>query len=202
MRRFLMPGLALGFATMACAAATRPGAPAQASAKAAQSGPGAIVIREQSNVCVWVRVDPRIGPVPLSAYAEWSFSNLLATELGLRYQRQGGTLILPGRTPEGNLDPRFVANLDGGSRFCRRDSDDIYLTVRYLPRPDGSPFLTEYRIEQGPAVRTGVLPRNLETEERARRITNSYPGTDVRYAIALDIRGRADLLITFMAQLR
>jgi hypothetical protein len=167
----------------------------------------AIVIKEQSNVCVSVRVDPRFLPPQRSTGTnrEWALSGVLASAMARLYERQGGSLILPGGAPGGNLDPRFVANMaegDAGSRLCDRRGDDIFLTVRYLPRPDGSPFRTEYRVEQGHRVRTGVLPRSPEIEARARRMTTSSPGQDSFYAIALDVRARADALITLMMQRR
>jgi hypothetical protein len=85
--------------------------------------------------------------------------------------------------------------------LCRRNGEDIFLTVRYLPRADGRPFRIDYRIEQGRAVRTGLLPRDPAIEARARRTTTSSPGQDSLYAIALDVRARGPL-ITLMTPVR
>ena len=193
MRGILIPGLALGFAATACAAATRPDAPARAAAEA-QSERGAIVIGEQTNVCVWVHVDQRIWPITLSENADWGFSGVLAFELGRHYERQGGSLVLRGP----NNDPRFTADVNGLNRLCR-DADDVHISVRYLPRPEGGAFSGEYRIDQGSAVRTGSFSRDLIAEERAGQITSPHPGQAVPYAIALDIRARAGPLL---AQIR
>jgi hypothetical protein len=190
MRRILFPALLLGFATVACATATQPGAPVRA-ARAAQSGQGAIVIREQSNVCVWVHVDQRIWPIPLSENADWNFSGVLAFELGRRYERQGGNLVLRGP----NNDPRFAADVNGLNRLCR-DDDDIHIAVRYLPRHDGGAFSAEYRIEQGAAARSGSFTRDIAAELRTGQATAPHWIEPVHAAIASDIRSRAQLIFS------
>ena len=61
--------------------------PARASAEAVQPAQGAIVIREQSNVCVSVHVDQQIWPTPLTEDSARNFSGHLMAELRRLYAK-------------------------------------------------------------------------------------------------------------------
>jgi hypothetical protein len=188
MRRLLIPGLALSFTAMAYPAATRPIDPARASAEVAQLEQRAIVIREQSNVCVSVHVDQRVWPAPLTEDSARNFSGHLMAELRRLYGQSGGSTVIPGPGQE----PRFVTDEHGSNPLCRQ-AEDIRIKVRYRPRREGGPFDADYLIEQGTAVRSRTFSRDLMGEISSGRLRISNIDT-IASPIADDIRSRAETI--------
>jgi hypothetical protein len=159
MRRALVPGL-LTLSAAACLEG--PAAPASA----ANQGRGGIVVPASAHVCVAVHVDQRIWPQPLDADSARIFSGHLMTEVRRLYEQRGGSDNLPGT---GN-EARFVTNENGANPACRDWQTDVLVDVRYRPRRDGTPFVVDYRIARGRAVRTRRIEVDLAREIRAGRI--------------------------------
>lgn len=151
----------------------------------------AISIGETSNVCVSVRVDQRVWPTPLLPNADQNFSTFFAGELARLYRDQGGAYHLPGR----EQIPRFLANPDGANPQCRAREQDIELTVRYLPRPDGRPFVVSYRIAQGAKVRADLVSRDIEEDWRSGRLPRIHNTEPLQIAVTNDMRARAAIFI-------
>jgi len=158
-----------------------------------------ISIRAQSNICVSVRVDPRLLPLrqDTGTNRESALSNVLAFELGRLYERQGGSLVLPGAAPGRNPNPRFVGTVVGHerNRSCDPQSDDVFVTIHYRPRADGGAFVASFRIQQHRSVRSGTFSRDLAAELRAGRALGPHPNP-LAYAIAMDVRARAPMLFS------
>lgn len=186
MRRSVCGVAFMVLAMGACTPATEMvGSPANAGVA---SGPERIVLRAESNVCVSMHIDQRIWSVPLSPRADNDFSISFATALD-RLHEEPGTSFLPGPR---NL-PRFVTQVDGGNPLCEREGQDIYVTVAYVPRDDGTPFRFTYRIEQGHAVISGAVERDIADEWRTGRLARVGDGP-LEDAIVRDFPERARLI--------
>jgi len=160
----------------------------------ARSAAPAIVIGAQSNVCVSVHVDQSIWPRPLSADSARSLSGHLTTALWRLYLQRGGSGSLPGTRNEA----RFVADANGTNPYCRNRDTDVFVDLRYRPRPDGTPFVMEYRIGRGTLVRTDTIERNIAEEVRTGRIPGFHTRRTVATIIVEDIRGRAPMIVDQM----
>ena len=162
--RKLMLAAALACGTAACAQGGDRTSLTSAASPPAESE--RIVVGAQSNVCVSVQVDQRIWPTPLDADSTRNFSGHLMTEVRRLYVERGGSFSLPGRN---RLD-RFVTNGDGTNPHCQDRQSDVFIDVRYGPRHDGTPFVIDYRIAGGSAVRSGRIEIDVAEEIRAGRI--------------------------------
>jgi len=185
---------ALALSTAACAHA-QPAPTRSIQDAAAQPR---IVIGEQSNVCVSVTVDQRVWPIPKLAETDSGLSGILAAELRQLYERQGGSSFIPNPGPRSGPrpEPRFSNNNNRSNPICRDAGEDIYVTASYVPRPDGTPFVFNYRIEQGAAVRSGSFSRDIEEEWRSGRLVRIHKQEPLQIAVGNDLRSRAEFLLS------
>lgn len=156
----------------------------------------AIVVGEQSNVCVSVQVDQAIWPRPLTAETNSSLSGILASELRRLFEEGGVSAFIPNpRARSGpRPEPRFVANYNGTNPICHDTGEDIYVSAVYSPRPEGGAFVFNYRIEQGAIIRSGSFSRNILDELRTGRIRTSHINEPLQLAVADDLRARATIM--------
>lgn len=193
MRR-LLPVL-IGVATAACVGATRLDPSARTPRGGNRGAPlEAIVVGEQSNVCVSVRVDQRVWPRPLDADSARNFSGHLMSELRRIYVLRGGSGSLPGTQNEA----RFVADANGTNPNCRHRDTDVFVDLRYGPRPDGSPFVMEYRVRHGTLVRAGAVERDVAEEVRTGRIPGFHTRRTIETVIVQDMCARAPVIVDQM----
>jgi hypothetical protein len=132
-----------------------------------------IVVGAQSNVCVSIRVDQRVWPRPLDAETERNLSGGLMSELRALFEQRGGVDRIPG------TDERFGTDT-GTNPFCRDAGTDVFVELRYRPRADGTPFVADYRVWRGAAVRAGSAESDVAEEIRSGRI----PGYTQRRTLA------------------
>jgi hypothetical protein len=166
------------------------------SPNSAPAGADAIVIGEQSNVCVSVRVDPRVWPTPPLPAADQNFSTFFAGEMERLYRGRSGAHAPPASGP----GPRFVSNPTGTNPLCREPGRDIHVTITYGPQEDGQPFVFAYRLEQGSAVRSGSATRDIAEEWRSGRLARVHKQQPLQAAISDDMRVRAAFLIRTLAR--
>lgn len=130
------------------------------------SGPAAIRIGENSNVCVSVHVDQRLWPRPLAPDSARIFSGDLMSELRRRYQSRGGSDNLPGTHNEA----RFVTDENASNPACRDRGVDVFVEMRLDLRADGTPLQIDYRVARGTGTRSGRFDVDLAEEMRAGRV--------------------------------
>lgn len=156
----------------------------------------AIRLGEQSNVCVAVHVDPRVWPRPVTPETARNLSGDLASELRRLFEQRGGSAFLPGPRrsdrPGPWREPRFIADPDRNDPICRDDGEDVLVTASYRPRSDGTPFLFDYRIEQGSAVRSGSAERDIFGEIRRGEVRVLNLDEPVQAVLGNDLRDRAE----------
>lgn len=201
MRSFLfLTCLAFGTAACAHAGPDNSGAPSQV-APEQQSTQGRIVIGEQSNVCVSVTVDQRVWPRRKKTDTDSGLSGVLASELRQLYEERGGSSFIPEPGPElgPRPEPRFANDFNRANPICRDTGEDIYVTTSYVLRSDGTPFVFNWRIEQGAVVRTGSADRDIFAEIRAGRIFVLNIDEPVQVAVGEDIRSRAAEILNEIA---
>jgi hypothetical protein len=121
-----------------------------------------IVVEAQSNVCVSVHVDQRLLPQPVGALSIWNFSGHLMSQLRRAFESRGGSAHIPGTQNQA----RFFTNEGSINPFCQDTRTDVLVDVRYQSRLDDTPFVVDYRISQGRAVRFGRLEVNVAEEIR------------------------------------
>lgn len=148
--------------------------PGDAGLGSAQRPADTIVLRDQSNVCVSLRIDPRLRLTPPTPNADHDSSVAFAGVLGWHDRRSGSMLLpAPGRYP------RIVTNDGGNNPLCEPNADDIHITAAYLLRDDGTPFRFTYRIEQGQVTLSGSAERHIEEEWRTgKRVKLGYAPLD------------------------
>jgi len=148
--------------------------PSDAGLGSAERLADAIVLREKSNVCVSLRIDPRLRLRPPTPDADHDSSMVFAGALDQLHE-ETGTSFLPGPRQH----PRIVTNDRGTNPLCERDADDIHIHAAYLLRDDGTPFRFTYRIEQGQATLSGSAERDIEGEWRTgKRVKLGYAPLD------------------------
>lgn len=150
-----------------------------------------IRILPDSRVCVSVHVDQGAWPTRLLPGADQFFSTFLSGELARVYRERGGSYHLPGR----DQTPRFLANPEGTNPQCRRREQDIEISIRYSPRPDGRPFIVSYRIAQRGLTSADVAVRDIEADWRSGRLTRAHHTEPLQIAVTEDMRTRAASLI-------
>ena len=186
--RKLMLAAALACGTAACAQGGDRSSLTSAASPPAESE--RIVVGAQSNVCVSVQVDQRIWPTPLDADADRGFSGVLTSALERLHQDRGGSYSLPGTSTA-----RYFADANGTNPYCQDRDSDVFVEVRYGPLPDGGPFVMEYRIRRGAAIRTSSVRRDLAEELRTGLIVEfanrAHPFVRAIYD---DIRARAPMI--------
>jgi len=155
-----------------------------------------ISILEWSNVCVSVLVDERIWPRPLTTSDRDGFSYGLTNAMRRLHESRGGSSSLPGPDRE----PRFVASNDYPPPACRDRGEDIFVIATYRPRSDDGPFVMDYRIEQGTAVRSGSFTRDIREELRRGQLPYVSIMEPISSAIYDDIQARAQLILDQIQQ--
>lgn len=156
-----------------------------------------IVMREHSNVCVSVQVDQRVWPIPKTEETDRALSGILASELRRLYEQQGRSSFVPnpGPGPGPRPEPRFASDARFDNPICRDVGQDIYIIASYIPRPDGTPFVFNYRIEQGGTVQSGTFSRDIQEEWRTGQLPVWAKTQPLQTAVADDLRDRAPILL-------
>ncbi|HEY0413686.1 MAG TPA: hypothetical protein VGD66_11130 [Allosphingosinicella sp.] len=158
-----------------------------AAVEAPSSARGGIPVGPQSNVCVAVHVDQRIWPRPLDIDSARNFSGHLMTEIRRLYEQRGGSDNLPNTQNEA----RFVSEGLRANPSCQDRKTDVFIDVRYEPRPDGAPFLMSYRITRGSNGRSGRIDVNVAEEIRAGRMRGFNQRRTIESVIFEDMWVRA-----------
>ena len=145
-----------------------------------------IAIRDNSNLCISLRIDKGIS-TGLSDLGH-DFSIQLARAIAELHEKDG-TLFLPGS----NRDPRIITNDRDDNPLCQRDEYDIHITAAYIPRSDGKPFRFTYSIAQAKVSLSDTVERDLEGEWKTGQLERI--GYDpLGDAISRDIRERARVI--------
>jgi hypothetical protein len=186
MQKVLVPSLVAG--VLLVAAGSEVG---KVEYKSRQESRPLIPVRMQSNVCVSVHVDQGIWPRPLDDGANQNFSGYLMTELRRLYEERGGSRFLPGTH---NIE-RFQPNGNETNPLCRHPATDVFVFVRYEPRPDGMPFVMQYRITAGRLVRSGRIDVDVAAEIRAGRIQGFNQRRTISIILSEDMRNRATMIV-------
>jgi hypothetical protein len=183
-------------AATACVAGALPSRPERADAPPPSPAPtDLIAVGAQSNVCVSVHVDQRIWPRPLDADSARIFSGSLMSEVRRIYEQRGGSNNMPGTQNQA----RFFTNESGTNPFCQDRQTDVFVDMRYGPRRDGTPFVIDYRISRGTALRAGRVELDVAEEMRAGRIRGFSQRRTMRGIIWEDIVSRAPMIVDQLA---
>jgi hypothetical protein len=156
----------------------------------------AIVIKERSNICVSVQVNQRVWPTSIIAEINSGLSGVLASGLEQLAEQRGISRFIPypRDKPGPRPEPRFMTDYGRANRSCRDVGEDIYVTVAYLPRPGGTPFVFDYRVQQGAIVRTGSVHRDIEDEWRTGALVRRHKANPIAVAIGDDLMARAPFI--------
>jgi hypothetical protein len=175
------------------------------SARAAAAGaePAAaahsVFIRSRTNVCVTVGIDARIVSDPAQAELDFAFSNSLASTLNNVLVARGATnhIIVSDDRSAPTQQRRFVVARPGDPPCA--DDDDIHVIARYLPRPDGTPFRMEWRVQQGRTAFSEVSDVDLAADMRAGRIRGYNQRRQNRAIVAEDLAARTQAILRLIS---
>lgn len=146
---------------------------------------------ENSNICVSMRVDQNLWPVPLAENSDQRFSNAFSSRLATTHANAGGQLTFG----KGDIEPRFISDHNREDPRCRDVHDDILISLEYSGRNDGTVFVSRYLIQQDGVEVSSQDDRNIAEELRNGTLQRYQNVDPVQRAIIDDIDNKAIIIL-------
>jgi hypothetical protein len=176
----------LAFPSTACAQAS--------DLRDAASASHMIVVPMKAHVCVRVEVDQAVWPRPIDSETIRNMSGVLMPQLRKLYQDSGLIDVVPGTRSE----QRFHVNAIPNHPFCGPDENNVFVSVHYGARLEGTPFVVRYTLQQGTQSLTRSASVDVEAEMAAGRMEPFDRERKLDMVVAQDLLGRAAEIMAYL----